>query len=87
MSPIHNDQIEYVSAFSPQNSKRYTIKSPMFCDSTGDGVVAFLAGAAFRMGAERDKSSMNPWPRVLNSVAFSATASTFTRRMHDIQFR
>jgi len=46
------DQIESVSAFCSQNSTLYTFHSPLFCDASGDGIVGFLAGAAFRMGAE-----------------------------------
>ncbi len=45
-------QIECVKAFCSQNSTDYTIHAPLFCDSSGDGIVGFLAGAAFRMGAE-----------------------------------
>lgn len=41
-----------VSAFCPQNQTRYWIEARLFCDASGDGIVAFLAGAAFRMGAE-----------------------------------
>lgn len=41
-----------VRAFCPQNQTRYRIEAPLFCDASGDGIVAFLAGAAFRMGAE-----------------------------------
>lgn len=44
--------IESVSAFCSQNSTNYTIKAPLFCDASGDGIVAFQAGASFRMGAE-----------------------------------
>lgn len=46
------DQIEQVNAFCSQNSTRYSLKAPLFCDASGDGIVGFLAGAAFRMGAE-----------------------------------
>ena len=46
------DGIECVSAFCSQNSTLYELYAPMFCDASGDGVVAFMAGAAFRMGAE-----------------------------------
>ena len=46
------DQISGVTAFCSQNSTRYQIQAPLFCDASGDGVVGFLAGAAFRMGAE-----------------------------------
>ena len=45
-------RIESVIAFCSQNSTRYEVKAPLFCDASGDGVLGFLAGAAFRMGAE-----------------------------------
>ncbi len=46
------DRIEAVRAFCSQNSTMYEVRAPLFVDSSGDGVVGFLAGAAFRMGAE-----------------------------------
>lgn len=46
------DTIEGVRAFCSQNSTMYEAKAPLFCDASGDGVVGFLSGAAFRMGAE-----------------------------------
>ncbi len=46
------DRIASVSAYCSQNETRYDIRAPLFCDASGDGVVGFLAGAAFRMGAE-----------------------------------
>ncbi|HEY0273115.1 MAG TPA: FAD-dependent oxidoreductase, partial [Chitinophaga sp.] len=46
------DVIARVTAFCSQNSTRYVLSAPFFCDASGDGIVAFLAGAAFRMGAE-----------------------------------
>lgn len=47
-----SDHITAVHAFCSQNSTRYELAAPLFCDASGDGVVGFLAGAAFRMGAE-----------------------------------
>jgi hypothetical protein len=44
--------ISTVSAFCSQNQTRYRLEAPLFCDASGDGIVAFLAGAPFRMGAE-----------------------------------
>src|SRR5690606_2418163 len=41
-----------VVAFCSQNSTKYILSAPFFCDASGDGIVAFQAGAAFRMGAE-----------------------------------
>ncbi|MDO7135843.1 FAD-dependent oxidoreductase [Algibacter lectus] len=48
-------KIESVKAFNSQNSTEYIINAPLFCDASGDGIVAFKAGAAFRMGAETKK--------------------------------
>ena len=46
------DVIDSVKAFCSQNSTEYICNAPVFMDATGDGVVGFMAGAAFRMGAE-----------------------------------
>lgn len=46
------DTIESVRAFCAQNSTLYDLAAPLFCDASGDGVLGFMAGAAFRMGAE-----------------------------------
>ncbi len=46
------DTIQSVRAFCSQNSTTYVIASPQFIDASGDGIVGFLAGAAFRVGAE-----------------------------------
>ena len=46
------DTIAAVTAFCSQNSTTYDLRAPLFVDASGDGIVGFLAGAAFRMGAE-----------------------------------
>jgi len=46
------DTIKSVRAFCSQNSTAYEITAPVFVDASGDGIVGFLAGAAFRVGAE-----------------------------------
>lgn len=46
------DHIASVRSFCSQNSTMYEVEAPLFCDASGDGVLGFLAGAAFRMGAE-----------------------------------
>jgi aspartate oxidase len=46
------DTIASVRAYCSQNATDYSIAAPLFCDASGDGVVGFLSGAAFRMGAE-----------------------------------
>lgn len=44
--------IRSVAAFCSQNSTEYELSAPLFCDASGDGIIAFLSGASFRMGAE-----------------------------------
>jgi hypothetical protein len=44
--------IRRVRAFSSQNQVLYELEAPLFVDASGDGIVGFLAGAEFRMGAE-----------------------------------
>ncbi len=46
------DTISVLRAFCSQNSTSYVLRAPLFCDASGDGIAGFLAGAAFRMGAE-----------------------------------
>ncbi len=48
----NDTKIESLKAFNSQNSTEYIVKAPLFCDASGDGIVAFKAGASFRMGAE-----------------------------------
>jgi FAD dependent oxidoreductase len=47
-----DETIRSIRAFCSQNSTTYEISAPLFCDASGDGIVGFLAGAAFRVGAE-----------------------------------
>ena len=46
------DKIGKVIAFCSQNSTLYEVSAPLFLDASGDGIVGFLSGAAFRVGAE-----------------------------------
>lgn len=39
-------------AYNPQNDTRYLLSAPLYCDASGDGIVAFQAGVPYRMGAE-----------------------------------
>lgn len=53
VSKKEEDVLESVTGFCSQNSTTYHIFSRLFCDASGDGIVAFQAGATFRMGAEQ----------------------------------
>ena len=44
--------ISSIRAFCSQNSTEYQLIAPLFCDSSGDGIVGYKAGASFRIGAE-----------------------------------
>lgn len=46
------DRIASCMGFCSQNATLYHISGQTFMDASGDGVVAFLAGASFRLGAE-----------------------------------
>ena len=48
------ETISSVTAFCSQNSTRYVVIAPYFCDASGDGIVGFQSGAAFRMGFRLD---------------------------------
>jgi hypothetical protein len=47
-----DDGIASASAYCSQNQTRYELEAPLFCDASGDGILGYLAGAAFRVGAE-----------------------------------
>ena len=49
---VNERMIKAVKAFCSQNSTSYHLEAPLFCDASGDGIVGFLSGASFRMGAE-----------------------------------
>ncbi len=48
----NDGSIQSVSGFCSQNSTLYQFNAKYFCDASGDGILGFLSGAAFRMGAE-----------------------------------
>ncbi|KAJ4245828.1 hypothetical protein NW762_013952 [Fusarium torreyae] len=48
-----NERISSVSAFNSQSSLKFDIQAQQFADCTGDGTLSFLAGAPFRIGAEK----------------------------------
>lgn len=44
--------ISRLYAFCSQNETFYEAEAPLFCDASGDGILAYRAGASYRMGAE-----------------------------------
>lgn len=47
-----SNTISAAYAYCSQNETTYYLQAPLFCDASGDGILGFLSGAAFRMGAE-----------------------------------
>ena len=45
--------IRMMRGFCAQNATLYDISAPLFCDASGDGILGYLAGASFRVGAEK----------------------------------
>ncbi|WP_077341177.1 FAD-dependent oxidoreductase [Pseudocolwellia agarivorans] len=46
------NKIKSVKAFCSQNGTEYSIEAPLFCDASGDGILGFMSGAPFVIGAE-----------------------------------
>lgn len=53
-----NECIRSICAFNPQNATGYRFEAPYFSDCTGDGILAYMAGASYRVGAE-DREELN----------------------------
>lgn len=49
---LDESRISSVTGYCSQNQISYTISAPLFVDASGDGILGFLAGAEFRIGAE-----------------------------------
>lgn len=49
---IEMQKIISIEAFCSQNSTSYYFSAPLFVDASGDGILGYISGAAFRVGAE-----------------------------------
>jgi hypothetical protein len=77
------DTISAISAFCSQSSIRYSIRGTQFVDASGDGLLGFLAGAEFRIGAEKTEEfgeSLAPSPEYGHLLGQSIF---FTTKRHD----
>ncbi|WP_143873073.1 FAD-dependent oxidoreductase [Catenovulum sediminis] len=74
--------IDSVQAFCSQNSTEYKINAQLFCDATGDGLVAFNAGASFRIGAEsRDEFDEQLAPVKANNQLLGHTLFFYSKKL------
>ncbi len=53
-----NDKITKVFAIKPKTNEEICFESELFCDASGDGILAYKSGCEFRMGREA-KSEFN----------------------------
>lgn len=51
-------EISKVFAFNPQNQTEYVFNSKLFSDCSGDGIVSYLSGASYRIGAEEKEEHL-----------------------------
>lgn len=58
LEKINDNIISFVKAFNPQNGTLYLFHADYFCDASGDGIVGYLSGASYRIGAE-DREEFN----------------------------
>ena len=57
---MDGDRIDCIQAFNSQNSTMYHVSGTNYADSTGDGILVHLSGAAYRMGAEEAQEFDEP---------------------------
>ncbi|MDA3959105.1 FAD-dependent oxidoreductase, partial [Oceanispirochaeta sp.] len=48
----NSKNIKTATAYCSQNATMYKVEAPLFCDASGDGILGYLAGADYRVGAE-----------------------------------
>lgn len=48
-------KVTVAKGFNAINETFYTLRAAQFCDATGDGVLGYLAGAEYRIGAEEQQ--------------------------------
>lgn len=54
------NRVREILAFNSQNSTMYRLTGDFFADSSGDGILVHLSGAAYRMGAEKAEEFDEP---------------------------
>jgi len=82
MHPEAPDRIATVEAFCPPSQTRTTIRAPLFADASGDGVLAFAAGAQFRIGREaRGEFGESLAPEQADAKVLGSSLLFYTKRL------
>lgn len=72
--------IRSVKGWMMGSEREITFESEMFLDCTGDGLVGFLAGAAYRIGREARHEFGEEWaPEVADDITLGSTLLFYTK--------
>lgn len=75
-----NRKIHSVTGFMMGSEKKIRFESPIFLDCTGDGTVAFLAGAKYRIGREAQHEFNESWaPEKADNITLGSTMFFYTK--------
>jgi hypothetical protein len=80
--------IRSVTAFCSPAQTTYVLRSPLYLDASGDGILGFLAGAEFRIGREsRSEFGEYMAPEQPDNQVLGSTISFATKRLeHPVKY-
>ena len=59
---LDGPKIRSIQALNPINETRYELMAPLFCDASGDGILAYLSGAEYLFGRSDDDKDLLQYP-------------------------
>ncbi|WP_150275112.1 FAD-dependent oxidoreductase [Paenibacillus tepidiphilus] len=69
-----------VTGWMMGSERRIRFESPVFLDCTGDGLIGFLAGAAYRIGREAREEYQEEWaPLAADNITLGSTLLFYTK--------
>lgn len=86
---VDNGRITELYAFQLKSEIEVSFISPLYIDSTGDGVLAFHAGAEYRMGEEAKSEFNEKWaPDIATPYTMGHTLIFYTKDAgHPVKFK
>lgn len=77
---LDNRVIRSVTGWMMGSEREITFESEIFLDCTGDGLIGFLAGAAYRIGREARHEFLEDWaPEVADDITLGSTLLFYTK--------
>ncbi|MCD6334928.1 MAG: FAD-dependent oxidoreductase [Candidatus Latescibacteria bacterium] len=79
---VKKESNRLTSVFASQlgSEREFEIRGNLFADATGDGVIAYLAGAAYRMGRERKDEFNEKWAPPKPDMGIMGSSTLFAVR-------